>query len=71
MELVDQQRREMREIMKEDMIRKIASSSEYTVQELRAMNMRSTPQLFNTDTHTDTSSHFDDAESELEAELEN
>ena len=57
--------------MKEDMIQKIASSSEYTVQELRAMNTRSTPQIFNMGTPTDTSSHFDDAESKLEEELEN
>ena len=69
MELEDQQRREMRERMEEDMIKRTASLSEYTVQELRAMNMRSSPQIFNIGTYTDTSSHFDDAESELEEEL--
>ena len=57
--------------MKEDMIKKIASSSEYAVQELRAMNMRSKPRIFNMGTPTDTSSHFDDAESKVEEELEN
>ena len=69
MELEDQQRREMRERMKEDMLKRIASSSPYSLQELRAMNMRSSPQLFRMDSHTDTSSVFEDAESELEEEL--
>ena len=69
-EIEDQQRREMRERMKEDMIRRIASSSEYSAQELRAMNMRSNPQMFSMGTNTDTSSHFDDAGSELETEIE-
>ena len=40
MELEDQQRRDMRERMKEGMIKRIAASSEYTVQELRAMTMQ-------------------------------
>ena len=69
MELEDQQKREMRERMKEDMLKRIASSSPYSLQELRAMNMRSSPQLFRMDSHTDTSSVFEDAESELEEEL--
>ena len=69
MELEDQQRREMRERMKEDMLKRIASSSPYSLQELRAMNMRSSPQLFRMDSHTDTSSVFEDAESELEEEV--
>ena len=69
MELEDQQKREMRERMKEDMLKRIASSSPYSLQELRAMNMRSSPQLFRMDSHTDTSSVFEDAESELEEEV--
>ena len=62
MELEDQQRRDMRERMKEGMIKRIAASSEYTVQELRAMTMQSFSQIFNIDVHTDTRSHFEDAE---------
>ena len=69
MELEDQQRREMRERMKEDMLKRIASSTPYSLQELRAMNMRSSPQFFRMDSHTDTSSVFENAESELEEEL--
>ena len=63
-EIEDQQRRDMRERMKEDMIRRIAFSSEYSTQELRAMNTRSNPHIFSVTSHNDTSSHFDDAESE-------
>ena len=33
------------------------------------MNMRNTPQISNMDTHSDTSNHSDDAESELENKL--
>ena len=69
MELEDQQRREMRERMKEDMLKRIASSTPYSLQELRAMNMRSSPQFFRMDSHTDTSSVFEEAESELEEEV--
>jgi hypothetical protein len=39
------------------------------MQELRAMNMRSSPQLFRMDSHTDTSSVFEEAESELDDDL--
>ena len=69
MELEDQQKREMRERMKEDMLKRIASSFPYSLQELRAMNMRSSPQLFRMDSHTDTSSVFENAISELEEEV--
>lgn len=69
MELEDQQKREMRERMKEDMLKRIASSTPYSLQELRAMNMRSSPQLFRMDSHTDTSSVFENAESEVEENL--
>ena len=50
MELEDQQRREMRERMKEDMLRHIASSSQFTMQELRSMS----PQIFRMDIDDDT-----------------
>ena len=58
MELEDQQRREMRERMREDMLRHIASSSQFTMQELRSMNVRSSPQTFRMDVHDDTSGFF-------------
>ena len=58
MELEDQQRREMRERMKEDMLKKIAPSSPYTMQELRSMNVRSSPQVFRMDSQSDTRSFF-------------
>ena len=69
MELEDQQSREMRERMKEDMLKRIASSSPYSLQELRAMNMRSSPHIFRIDSHTDTRSHFENTQSELEEEF--
>ena len=50
MELEDQQRREMRERMREDMLRHIASSSQFTMQELRSMS----PQIFRMDIDDDT-----------------
>ena len=50
MELEDQQRREVRERMREDMLRHIASSSQFTMQELRSMS----PQIFRMDIDDDT-----------------
>ena len=58
MELEDQQRREMRERMREDMLRRIASSSQFTMQELRTINAPSSSQTFRMDIHDDTSGFF-------------
>ena len=57
-ELEEQHRREMIERQNENMIRQIATSSEYTAQALRAMQPPR-PQLFHIfDTRSDNNSNF-------------
>ena len=64
MELEEQQRREMIERQKEDMIRQSATSSEYTAQALRAMSPpKSNPQRLNMfEWHSGNSSRFQQAQ---------
>ena len=69
MELEDQQRREMRERMKEDMLRRVASTSQFTMQGLRTITAPRSPQIFSMAMHDDTASFFEDAETEIKSNL--
>ena len=55
--------------MKEDMLRNIASSSQFTMQELRTINTPRSQQTFRMDVHDDTSGFFENADLEIETLL--